>query len=91
MVFRCKRYRICEVAGNVPRHVGNVFVVQRRWFGLLWVRQFIPHLYFDFPFAWVRGHFVFYSFEDAADALCGWLRATHRPDDYTVYIHLPTF
>ena len=32
MVFRCKRYRICEVTRNVPRrwHVERVFVVQRR-------------------------------------------------------------
>ena len=48
MEFRCKRYRISEVC----RDDETVFVVQRRWFGLLWVRQFIPHIYFDFPFGW---------------------------------------
>ena len=48
MVFRCKRYRICEVTRNVPRrwHVERVFVVQRRWFGCLWVRQRVSQIYF---------------------------------------------
>ena len=93
MVFRCKRYRICEVTGDFPRHWGveTVFFVQRRWFGLLWVCQPVPQIYFDFPFGWLKGEFVFFQIEDAVDALCAWLRATHKPDDYTVYIHLPTF
>ena len=93
MVFRCKRYRIVEVTRNVPRrwHVERVFVVQRRWFGWLWLRQRVSQIYFGFPLCWLRGQFKFRSVEDAADALCGWLRATHRPDDYRVYIHLPTF
>ena len=92
MEFRCKRYRIREVTRKVPRRWGveSVFVVQRRCFRWLWLRQPIPHIYFDFPFGWVRGHFVFYQIEDAVDALCAWLRNTHRPDDYMVYITLPT-
>ena len=88
MEFRCKRYRISEVC----RDDATFFVVQRRWFVLLWVRQFIPpHDYFDFPFHWLPGcGFVFYHIEDAVDGLTAWLRATHKPDDYTVYITLPT-
>ena len=91
MVFRCKRYRIVEVTRNVPRrwHVERVFVVQRRWFGWLWLRQRVSQIYFGFPLCWLRGQFKFRSVEAAADALCGWLRATCKPDDYTIYITLP--
>ena len=103
MKFRCKRYRVVEMqdkqkmlgkwkAGEWGVPADPVFcVVERRWWGCLWLPQPIPHIYFGFPFGLSSGQFVFYSFEDAADALCGWLRATHRPDDYRVYIHLPTF
>ena len=86
MEFRCKRYRIVEV--HKPT---TFFVVQRRWFGCLWLRQRVSQIYFVFPLCWLRGQVKFRSVEAAADALCGWLRATHRPDDYRVYIHLPTF
>ena len=42
-----------------------------------------------FPLCWLRGQVKFRSVEAAADALCGWLRATCKPDDYTIYITLP--
>ena len=101
MEFRCKRYRICEVTRNVPRslEVDRVFFIQRRWFGLLWVPQRIPPIYFHteglpfagvmFPPRWRGLTWVFYDIEDAVDGLTAWLRATHKPDDYTVYITLP--
>lgn len=92
MGFRCKRYRIVEVARRVKTFTGyvdSVFVVQRRRFVFLWLRQYIPVGYFDFPYGWVKVSFVFYHVEDAAAALCAWLWSTHKPDDYTIYITLP--
>ena len=90
MVFRCKRYRIVGVPCSAKILPDSVFVVQRRWFGCFWLRQPIPQTYFDLRFVgWVKGSFVFYHIEDAADALCAWLRATHKPDDYTIYFTLP--
>ena len=78
MEFRCKRYRISEVTGDVPRklNVERVFVIECRWFGLSWVRQPIPPIYFyseGVAFAGVqclRGlTWVFYDIEDAVDGL----------------------
>ena len=85
MVFRCKRYRICEVTRNVPRRWHEISAGGSGASGCVSA----SHRFIRFPLCWLRGQVKFRSVEAAADALCGWLRATCKPDDYTIYITLP--
>ena len=92
MEFRCKRYRIREVTRKVPRRWGveSVFVVQCRCFRWLLATSADSTSLLRFPVRWGARSLRVLPDRDAVDALCAWLRNTHRPDDYMVYITLPT-
>lgn len=79
MEFRCKRYRIC----GVVKENETIYVVKRRFFGL-WVRQWIPSSFFDFPVNWQLAESFFYTLDDAVDALYGYLHLRHRDTDFSL-------
>ena len=59
-----RHYRLCEVW----RDDKNAYVIHRRY-GWIWLRQWVPCIYFDFPMNWFLSASVFDSVDDAQDAL----------------------
>lgn len=53
-------------------------------FCIVWVRQWLPSFYFNFPVNWLLAESVFYSLDDAVDALYGYLHLQHRDTDFCV-------
>ena len=82
LIAKCRHYRISEVyRGDKVK-----YVIHRRRLGWLWLRQWVPSIYFDFPVNWLRSVSVFDTVDDAQDALYSHLWLRHPSSDYTLHV-----
>ena len=78
---KCKHYRISQVC----RGDKTKYVIHRRY-GWLWLRQWVPPVYFNFPANWVLAVSVFDSVDDAQDALYSHLWLRYPSSEYTLHV-----
>ena len=82
LIAKCRHYRISEVCrGDKVK-----YVIHRRRLGWLWLRQWVPSIFFDFPVNWLRSVSVDDTVDDAQDALYSHLWMRHPSSDYTLHV-----